>query len=512
MNPHDGAEVLIAGAGPVGLVLANLLGLYGVRTVVVERNQQLGDEPRAVTLDDESLRTLQGTGLIDEVLKDLVLGYGVQYFGWNGKPLAEILPTRQEYGYPKRNAFRQPLLVGTLCAGLERFAHVQMLFDHELQGLEQHEQGVRCLLRRSGGQALTLGAKWVVGCDGGRSKVRELLQVALDGDSYPQRWLIVDLAERTVPLRDTRSYCDPRRPAIRLPGPHGSLRYEFMLHSDDRDDDVLSESTFRSWIHQRMPQDAGLPLVRKAIYGFHARVATRWRVGRVLLAGDAAHLTPPFAGQGVNSGIRDVANLGWKLAATLHWGAAPALLDSYESERRPHAAALIRMALRIGAFMQPKTILAAVLTQTCLRLVCLLPACRDYILQLRFKPKPQLHDRVFAAHGRGQRCELMVQPEVGLPDGSLVRLDAALGAGFALIGWDTPAFRAAAPQLLPAGMPGRVVALLRAGDDFPDTQQDSASACVRDMSGELGRMFGRYRAVAMLIRPDRYQARIFARV
>jgi len=510
MNEHDAADVLIVGAGPVGLVLANLLGLHGVRTVVVERNLRLEGEPRAVTLDDESLRTLQGTGLVDEVLKDVVLGYGVQYFAWNGNPLASVLPTRQEYGYPKRNAFRQPLLVKALFDGLKRFAHVQVMFDHELQSIEQDEAGARCVLRH-GGLPSTLAAKWVVGCDGGRSKVRELLKVALDGDSFPERWLIVDLAERTVPLRHTRTYCDPRRPAIRLPGPHGSLRYEFMLRADDRDDDVLSEATFRRWIRDRMREDAELPLVRKAIYGFHARVATRWKEGRVLLAGDAAHLTPPFAGQGLNSGIRDAANLAWKLAAVLHWGAVPELLDSYERERRPHAAALIRMALRIGAFMQPKTVWGAALAQTSLRLACLLPACRDYILQLRFKPKPQLQSGAFAPNGRHRRSELIPQPEVELPDGSAARLDTVLGEGFAVLGWDTSAFRAAAPKLLPAGVPGRVVALLRAEDDFLGTSADAAVAQVRDASGELGRTLDRYDAIAIVIRPDRYWARLVDR-
>jgi 3-(3-hydroxy-phenyl)propionate hydroxylase len=507
MSEHEAADVLIVGAGPVGLVLANLLGVYGVRTIVVERNLRLEGEPRAVTLDDESLRTLQGAGLVDEVVKNVVLGYGVEYFAWNGKPLASVLPTRQEYGYPKRNAFRQPLLVQTLFDGLKRFAHVQVLFGHELQSIEQDAQGVRCALRHGDRQS-SVGAQWVMGCDGGRSKVRELLKVALDGDTFPERWLIVDLSDRTVPLRHTRTYCDPRRPAIRLPGPGGTLRYEFMLRSTDRDEEVLKESTFRKWIRDRMPEDAELALVRKAIYGFHARVATRWKEGRVLLAGDAAHLTPPFAGQGLNSGIRDASNLAWKLAAVLRWGAGPELLDSYETERRPHAAALIRMALRIGAFMQPRTLWGAALAQAALRLACLLPACRDYILQLRFKPKPRLLGGAFAPTPRCRYSELLPQPEIELPDGSVERLDTVLGEGFAVIGWDTPAFRAAAPRLLPTAAPGQVVALLHAEDDFLGAAADAAVLRVRDSSGEIGRTLDACGAVAMVIRPDRYWARL----
>ncbi len=502
------ADVVIVGAGPVGLTLANLLGLHGVRVLLVERNAQLEGEPRAVTIDDESLRTLQAAGLVDAVVPDVVLGYGVRYVAWNGKPLAAIQPTRQEYGYPKRNAFRQPVLVRTLYEGLRRFPNVELRFGQELVSFEQDEAQVRCRLRGANGET-TATAAWVVGCDGGRSKLRELCGVVLDGDSYPERWLIVDLAERTLPLRHTLTYCDPRRPAIRLPGPHGSLRYEFMLREGDRDEDVLTDATFRAWIRNRVPEDAELPLVRKAIYGFHARVATRWQTGRVLLAGDAAHLTPPFAGQGLNSGIRDATNLAWKLAAVTRWGAAPALVDSYEPERRPHAAALIRMALQIGSFMQPKSIPGAIAAQTALRLACLIPACRDYILQLRFKPKPQLQSGWFTPSPGHPHSELLPQPEVEHRTRGLLRLDEVLGAGFAIIGHDSPAFRAQAGHLLPAGAPGRVVALLPAEDDFIGGEPEAPGIeHVRDVSGTLTGLLDRYGAVAIVVRPDRYWSRL----
>ncbi|WP_097200992.1 bifunctional 3-(3-hydroxy-phenyl)propionate/3-hydroxycinnamic acid hydroxylase [Variovorax sp. YR752] len=507
MTDENSFDVVVVGAGPVGLTLANLLGQYGVKTLVVEKNRQLEAEPRAVTLDDESLRTMQGAGLIDAVARDVVLGYGVQYFDWRGKPFASIQPTRQEYGYPKRNAFRQPMLVKALFEGLARFPNVEVRFGHELLCIEQDADEARCQLDHEGGPSV-LAARWVAACDGGRSKVRDLLKITLDGKTYPERWLIVDLAERTLALRHTSTYCDPRRPAIRLPGPRGSLRYEFMLRDSDHDEDVLNEQTFRQWIRERVAQDAELPLVRKAIYGFHARVATRWKAGRVLLAGDAAHLTPPFAGQGLNSGIRDATNLAWKLAAVVRWGALPAVLDTYELERRPHAAALIRMALRIGAFMQPKTVPGAWLAQSALRLACLIPACRDYILQLRFKPKPQLQQGAFRPTAAHPRSELIPQPDVELQTGEIVHLDSVLGEGFAVLGWDTPAFRAQAASLLPDGAPGRVVAMLRADEDFLPAPIDAAIVAVRDRGRELEKTLARHDAVAWVIRPDRYWSRL----
>jgi 3-(3-hydroxy-phenyl)propionate hydroxylase len=505
MNQHDMVDVIVAGAGPVGLTIANLLGAYGVRTLLVERNARLEGEPRAVTLDDESLRTMQAAGLVDDVLQDVVLGYGVQYFGWNGKPLAAIHPTREEYGYPKRNAFRQPLLVRTLHEGLARFPHVEVRFGHELVALEQDASGLRCTLESANGPQVA-AARWLVACDGGRSPIREMCGIRLEGDTYPERWLIVDLAERTVPLRHTRTYCDPRRPAIRLPGPHDTVRYEFMLRPGDRDEDVLDESTFRRWIADRVAEDAQLPLVRKAVYGFHARIASRWKQGRVLLAGDAAHLTPPFAGQGLNSGIRDAANLAWKLAAVTRWGCAPELLDSYEPERRPHAAALIRMALRIGSFMQPKSVPGAMLAQAALRMACVVPACRDYVLQLRFKPRPQLSAGFFRASSAMPHAELLPQPLVQHRERGLLRLDELLDGGFAVIGRDSEAFRTAAGQCLPKAMPGRTLALIGPDEDF--LGEPGAIEAVRDVSGVLIALLDRCGAAALVVRPDRYVYRV----
>ncbi|CAN5416974.1 bifunctional 3-(3-hydroxy-phenyl)propionate/3-hydroxycinnamic acid hydroxylase [soil metagenome] len=511
MTSPNTFDVIVIGAGPVGLTLANLLGVHGIRTLVIERNDHIEGEPRAVTIDDESLRTMQSAGLAEKVVKDVVMGYGVQYFAWNGKPLASIQPTRQEYGYPKRNAFRQAVLVRTLADGLRRFPHVEVRFSHELMSFEQGADSVTCTVKVDG-ELQKLEASWLVGCDGGRSKVRELCGVVLDGSTFAERWLIVDLAERTVPLRHTRTYCDPRRPAIRLPGPAGSLRYEFMLRPGDKDEDVLVDATFREWIRRRVPEDADLPLVRKVVYGFHARVANSWKQGRVLLAGDAAHLTPPFAGQGLNSGIRDATNLAWKLAAIVKGVSPASLMDSYEPERKPHAAALIKMALRIGSFMQPKTIFGAALAQAALRTACLIPACRDYILQLKFKPKPQYSQGAFIATAAHPNSELLPQPIVEHSERGPVLLDEVLGNGFSVIGFDSPLFRANAARFMPRGVSGvlsgtlrgKVVAIVRTENDFIGAEPDAGIERIRDTNGDLTRLLDRHGAVVMVVRPDRY--------
>ena len=198
----------------------------------------------------------------------------------------------------------------------------------------------------------------------------------------------------------------------------------------------------------------------------------------------------------------------WKLSAVTHWGATPELLESYEQERRPHAAALIRMALRIGAFMQPKSVIGAAITQTALRLACLVPVCRDYILQLRFKPKPQFAAGYFTPSVVQPQSELLPQPLVQRRDGGMARLDELLGNDFAVIGYDTPAFQEAAARLLPHGMPGKVLALVRRDDDFLFGGSDTPVQSFRDVSGELGAILERCGAVAIVVRPDRYGYRM----
>ncbi len=504
MDQKQAADILVVGAGPVGLALANILGAQGVSVRVLERNPSIEPEPRAVTLDDESLRTLQSMGLAQDVLRDVVLGYGVQYFDWRGRPFAQIAPTREEYGYPKRNAFRQPLLVKALHRGLGRFPNVSVEFGHEVTGVDPSDRGVDVQVRTADGAEKTLRFGWVVACDGGRSPMRERLGIPMNGKTYPERWLIVDLDHRSIPLRHTKTYCNPQRPAIRLPGPHGSLRYEFMLKQGDTDQAVLEEPVFRSWIERFNPEDKDLPLVRKAVYGFHARVAERWRAGRILLAGDAAHLTPPFAGQGLNSGIRDAANLGWKLAAVVKGELPASLLDSYEAERKPHAQALIDMALKIGGYMQPKSVPGAAMTQTLLRLLCLARPVRDYILQLKFKPKPQYAHGYFVRSDQLPACELFLQPQVQDRSGAQRPLDELMGGGYAVVGWDGPDLEEEARKLRAAGLDCSVVALIPGQDDFLGQQDTAHVRFARDFRDDIARWLDAHGARAAVLRPDRY--------
>ncbi len=510
--PHY--PVGIIGAGPTGLMLANLLGVYGVKTLLVERHPATVDEPRAVSIDDESLRAVQNAGMLDRVLPDIVQGYGVIYHDLAGREFARIMPPSREYGHAKRNALRQPLFEAALCAALARSPHVQVRMSHELTAFTETSDKVELTLRHAGGTSQAT-CDWLIACDGGRSTVRDKLGIKMRGATYAERWLIVDLENREDAFIHTRTYCDPARPAIRLPGPHGTLRYEFMLRPDEDADALLDETRIRSWMRERVAADAALPIVRKVVYTFHARMAETWRKGRVFLAGDAAHLSPPFAGQGMNSGVRDAVNLAWKLAAVARGELGPCLLDSYAVERPPHAWSLIRMALRIGSFMQPKSRGSARLMQGALRAISLYAPARDYILQLKFKPKPRFDAGFFvpdAAPNDAMRAgQLLVQPSVELPDGKRVLLDDVLGNSFACIGWSAAADEPALNETL-AGLRANRLVILRKHKPFPEVAPLPAGMrIVRDCDGVLENLLDGIHAHALLLRPDRHVLAVLRR-
>jgi len=344
--------VIVVGAGPTGLTLAGLLGRYGIDVLLVERNAQTVQEPRAVSIDDESLRTMQSVGVINELVPNLVLGYGSEYFSPGGRPFLQVKPTTLEYGYPRRNAFRQPVLERILRDNLARYGNVPALFETELVEFSQSAMQVAVRLR-DGKAPIEVSCDYLVGCDGSRSFVRQSLGIDMHGSTFRERWLIVDIEQTTDPTRDTKVYCNPLRPCLSLPGPNGTRRFEFMLHDGEQDADVLAPDHVTALLRLYGRDDEAV-LQRKVVYAFHARMTDRWRAGCVLLAGDAAHLMPPFAGQGMNSGVRDAHNLAWKLAAVASGQFGERLLDTYEAERRDHAAEMTQLAIRMGQVMMPR--------------------------------------------------------------------------------------------------------------------------------------------------------------
>jgi len=501
-------SVAIVGAGPTGLTLANLLGLEGVRALVIERNATTVQEPRAVSIDDESLRTMQAAGLVEMVLPAIVPGYGSDYLSQNGRCFVSVRPTEAPYGYPRRNAFRQPVLERRLREGLARFASVGALFGHALESFSQHDHGVSLRVRRPDGRPVEVRCDYLVGCDGADSTVRRGLDVALEGSSPSERWLIVDLENSEVDSPHTIVFCDPARPAIALPGPDRTRRFEFKLHPTERDEDLLAPRAIERLLatHGADPRST---ITRTVVYRFHARVAARWAAGRVVLAGDAAHLTPPFAGQGMNSGIRDAHNLAWKLAAIVQGVVGPGILDTYEAERRRHVWEMIRLALRMGRVMAPRNRLTAWAVQGGFRLLGLCPPARDYIAEMRYKPTPRFASGFLVPDGRSARRtlvgRLLPQPRVVASDNRTVRLDTVLGNRFALLVWTArpEAVFAAADQPIWERLGAKRIAVVPPGID---REALPGIETVRDTDGGVAAALARYPDHVLLLRPDHYVA------
>lgn len=508
MADHD-VDVAVLGAGPTGLTAANLLGRAGLSVAVVERNPGTVDAPRAVSIDDESLRTLQAAGLSEAVLADVAQDYGSYYLTARGRRFLSVAPTTRDYGFPKRNAFSQPILEATLRRGLDRFAGITQLFAHDCEEIAEDGQGVTLHLRRAGdGAAVTLRAAYVLGSDGARSLARKHVGATLEGASYKQRWLIVDLGASRERLRQTRILCDPARPFITLPGPHGIRRYEFLLHEHEDQGDIAGEDRVRALLAACGP-DSDAPILRRQVYAFHARIADRWNSPRVYLAGDAAHLSPPFAGQGMNSGLRDAHNIAWKLAAVVQGRLGPGLLASYEAERKPHATALVQLAVRLGRVMVPRSRPEAFVVQGAFRLAGLFPRVQSYFGQMKYKPKPHYHAGFLLPGGSAARLvgRMLPQPVVETGLSRFALLDEVLGDDLRLVAYGEDAQRAfdGIDPASPAGRLGRPLAILPAVT-LPDRAAGDAVEVVRDRDGMLAAICPPGRTVLMLLRPDRYVA------
>jgi 3-(3-hydroxy-phenyl)propionate hydroxylase len=498
--------IAIVGAGPTGLTLANLLGVYGVPCLVIERNAATVDEPRAVSIDDESLRTMQAAGLVEEVMRETVHGYGSHYYSARGRCFAKVQPTEQPYGFPRRNAFRQPILERQLRDALARFPQVTPLFRHELVTFMQDAKRVTLRLRHDGGER-EITSDYLVACDGASSPVRRHLGITLGGSTFRERWLIVDLENSPVTSPHTKVFSNPKRPCIALPGPDLTRRYEFMLHDHERDEDMLAPEMVKHLMetHEAAPESR---IVRTVVYTFHARLADRWSEGRVYLAGDAAHLTPPFAGQGMNSGLRDATNIAWKLAAVTRGSLGPGLLASYEPERRDHVWAMIEFALNIGRVLAPPNAFAAWAIEQAFGALSLYPKARDYIAQMKFKPPPRFAKGFIVPDGEDPRRTLVgrmfPQPRVRTSDGRELLFDEVLGSGFALV-VRGPRAEAALPALnaAPFGALDARIVLMR--PEGGAREAPPGVSLVHDIGAPNPRI-AELTDHIILLRPDRYVA------
>ncbi|EPJ9225508.1 bifunctional 3-(3-hydroxy-phenyl)propionate/3-hydroxycinnamic acid hydroxylase [Klebsiella oxytoca] len=507
------AQVAIAGAGPVGLTIANYLGQMGVSVVLIEKLESLIDYPRAIGIDDEALRAMQAVGLVDNVLPHTTPWHAMRFLTPKGRCFADIQPMTDEFGWSRRNAFIQPQVDAVLYDGLSRFPHVRCLFSREVEAFSQNSDGVTLNVKGSGGERETVRADWLVACDGGASFIRRTLNIPFEGKTAPNQWIVIDIANDPLATPHVYLCCDPVRPYVSAALPHGVRRFEFMVMPGETEAQLSEPHKMRQLLSKVLPDPDNVELIRQRVYTHNARIAERFRVDRVLLAGDAAHIMPVWQGQGYNSGMRDAFNLAWKLALVVNGKAGEALLDSYQQERRDHAKAMIDLSVTAGNVLAPPKRWHGAVRDGISWLLNYLPPVKRYFLEMRFKPMQQYRDGALLAEGEGKTSpvgKMFIQPKVTLETGQVTLLDEVIGARFAIIAWGCN------PRW---GLNDEQIARWRAvGVQFiqvvPEVQihcdQDNVPGVIRvgDTQNRLKNWFAQHDTAIAVVRPDRFVATV----
>jgi 3-(3-hydroxy-phenyl)propionate hydroxylase len=344
-------DVAVVGLGPVGTTLAGLLGKRELRVLGIDRERDIYQLPRAGHMDHTVLRTLGELGCLDEAFGETIPNSGMRLVNSSGQVLAEIRAQKlTPSGLPASVHFHQPALDRTLRTCVDAIPSVQLVNGNELVGLEQDDSCVTLSIRSENGVRQEQ-AQFVVGCDGAQSAVRALGGIKLMDFGFAESWVVVDLILKdrinTLPINTTFG-ADPARPyaAIELPGMR--YRFEFMLLPGETAGRLTTQRAAEHLISKWLEPSMIHRIERSIAYTFRGASADTWRKGRIMVAGDAAHLTPPFLGQGLCSGVRDVVNLAWKLDHVLRHGAPHTLLDTYQAERDPHVRNVINTSIELG--------------------------------------------------------------------------------------------------------------------------------------------------------------------
>jgi 3-(3-hydroxy-phenyl)propionate hydroxylase len=491
-------QVMVVGFGPSGAVATSLLGDRGIRTLTIDRQRAVYDKPRAIAIDHEILRLLDNLGVAERMRPYIAPFPASEHFGARGQLIRRIdmVPEPYPLGYTPSMVFTQPPVEAALRQHAQAYPGVTVELGIELTSLTQSDNGVELHLRSDGGASRTVTADYVIACDGASSGVRQQLGIAFEDLVFDEPWLVVDLQVEDAALEKlpatAAQFCDPARPTTFIIGPGRHRRFEIMLLPGE--DPRAMEEPDRVWQLLRKwltPGDA--TLWRAASYRFHALVAAKWRSGRVLLAGDAAHQQPPFIGQGMCQGVRDVGNLVWKLDRVLRGQSGVALLDSYGEERSAHVRELTTRIKAIGHVICERDPVAA--------------EARDIriLAEGNGKPRtitrqdivPPLQRGLLATAPNAANGALFPQPWVRTGAGRQL-LDSACGTGWRLV-LDAGSAVAAEPaiddQARGSGMRViRIGAASGAGGERTLTEE----------SGVVAGWFKRHHCSAAIVRPDHY--------
>lgn len=492
-------DVIIVGCGPVGATVANLLGQYGLRVLVLEKETEIHPLPRAIHCDDETMRIFQACGFRTQLSAQTRPIQGMHLLDRHQRLLLAVQKSADHlprYGFPAANVFHQPMLEAMLRHGLEQYPSIEFRPGWALTSFSQHADSVIVTVCESSGQRSLVRGRYLLGCDGAGSLVRRLAGLLLSDLRMDQSWLVVDTklrADASAPAV-VQQICDPARPATCVPGFGDRCRWEFMLLPGETAEWLCSPQQVQILL-SRFVDPGAVTIERTAVYTFHALLAEHWRSGRVLILGDAAHQMPPFLGQGMCAGIRDAHNLAWKLWMVLTLGVDDALLNSYQQERRPHVAAVLRLVRLAGGLIQTRNRGVATLRDALLRGAMALPPVRQRLRQLE-STIPDLHNGCLALDNR-VAGKLLPQPWVQTAAGEVL-LDELLGPGFTIItlGESSPS-----PSFYSSRLPIKHVHMLPPGSAHIPAQTPHA---VVDKSRLLTAWCAQAGVNLLVVRPDRY--------
>ena len=349
-------DVAIVGFGPTGGTLANLLALQGFSILIIEKEKSFYPLPRAVHFDDEIMRVFQTIGITDKFLKHTIINKGTKFVNSKNRVVLDWPRPRSitENGWYPSYRFHQPDLERKLRRRLKDFKKVSVMQNTKVNSLKEEKNSVKiCIENINNNKISEIRAKYIIGCDGARSTIRKQIKAKFQNLGFTQKWAVVDLIlkknKKELPDR-TIQYSNSKRPATYCRNVGKRRRWEFAINNNESEKKVLSNSYIWNFLKPWLKPSEAL-MERKTIYTFQSAISKKWKKGRVFLAGDAAHLMPPFMGQGMCAGVRDASNLAWKIAYCLKNNHSEKLLNTYQSERYSNVIEYIKTTVKMGEFV-----------------------------------------------------------------------------------------------------------------------------------------------------------------